>query len=200
MSPQVRPRIPRSRLRNYVEPRSAGRPRRSATPTAPICGPGSSSPPTLSSASPAPPHRGPAPSLGTTRRTPSSHPRPGAAGVSQRPRDGGSSVGRTETVQARPGTASRLEEQAAGHTTRRRQDGQTRRVDQGTPSPPRINAKLTKRFVLWFLLDSRSGGAISWGVAPLVRRPAVKANHREMDHGLGAVRVSFFIAGDCDAV
>ena len=38
--------------------------------------------------------------------------------------------------------AARLEEQAPGQAPRRRQDRQTCRVDQGTPSPPRINAKL----------------------------------------------------------
>lgn len=90
-----------------------------------------------------PPRRGPAPSLGATRRTPPPHPRPRPPGVSQHPRDGGPSVGRTETVQAGPGTTSRLEEQAARHTSRRRQNGQTCRIDQGIPSPPRINAKLS---------------------------------------------------------
>lgn len=69
--------------------------------------------------------RGSAPSLGATRLTPSPHPRSRPPRVSQRPCDGGPSVGRTETVQAGSGTASRLEEQAAGHTARRRQDGQT---------------------------------------------------------------------------
>lgn len=66
-----------------------------------------------------------------------------AIAAQERPRDSGPSGSRTETVQAGPGTASRLEEQAPGQAPRRRQDGQTRRVDQGTPSPPRINAKLS---------------------------------------------------------
>lgn len=42
-------------------------------------------------------------------------PRPGAAGVSQRPRDHGPSDGRTETVPTRAGTACRLEGQTPGH-------------------------------------------------------------------------------------
>jgi hypothetical protein len=83
--------------------------------------------------------------IDTARRAPPPHSRPRPQGVSQRPRDGGTSGSRTETVQAGPGTPSRLEEQAPSHTPRRRQDRQTRRVDQGTPSPPRINAKLRSR-------------------------------------------------------
>ncbi|MER6678577.1 NF041680 family putative transposase [Streptomyces sp. NPDC000983] len=51
---------------------------------------------------------------------------------------------RTETVPARAGTACRLEEQASGQAPRRRQDSQTRRIDQGAPSSARINAKLSQ--------------------------------------------------------
>ncbi|WP_435848877.1 transposase [Streptomyces lavendulae] len=85
--------------------------------------------------------RPPAP-LGAANRASAPHPRPGEAGVSQRPRDGGPPGSRTETVPTRPWTTSGLEEQTPGQAPRRRQDGQTRRVDQGTPSPQRINAKL----------------------------------------------------------
>nr|WP_233221387.1 crosslink repair DNA glycosylase YcaQ family protein [Streptomyces carminius] len=67
---------------------------------------------------------------------------PGSAGGFATSARRGPPGGRTETVQTGPGTASRLEGQAPGQAPGRRQDGQTRRVDQETPSPPTLNAKL----------------------------------------------------------
>ena len=49
------------------------------------------------------PRRGPPPPLGTPHRTPPPHPRPRPPRVSQPPREGGPSCGRTETLPAGPG-------------------------------------------------------------------------------------------------
>lgn len=91
------------------------------------------------------PHGRPSAALGTTNRTSSPHPRPGQAGVSQRPCDRGPPPGsRTETVPTRPRTTLGIEEQAPSRASRRRQDRQTSRIDQGTPNPQRLNFKLRR--------------------------------------------------------
>src|SRR5262249_4728837 len=89
-----------------------------------------------------PPRRGPPPALGTPHRTPSPHPSPRPPRASQPARHDRETGDRTDTHTTRPWTASRLEEQAPSQASRRREDGQTRRVDQGTSSSPTLNVKL----------------------------------------------------------
>ncbi|MET8675599.1 MULTISPECIES: hypothetical protein [Streptomyces albidoflavus group] len=64
------------------------------------------------------------------RKTESRRLTPPASGeVSQRPSRSSPSHSRTETVPTRTGTPSRLEEQAPGHPSQRRQDSKTRRIN-----------------------------------------------------------------------
>ncbi len=66
------------------------------------------------------PHGRPPAALGTTNRTSSPHPRPGQAGVSQRPCNRGPPGSRTETVPTRPRTTLGIEEQPPGQPSQRR--------------------------------------------------------------------------------
>jgi hypothetical protein len=108
------------RARSWAGPHQS-----SALPRRPTAGPGSSSPATPNSGSPAP-----SPTIcagpGSGRRAGTAHPRPGPARVPEPAREDDPASRCTKTPQARPRTPTRLEEPPPGTPLRRRKDRQER--------------------------------------------------------------------------
>ena len=90
--------------------------------------------------------RRPAPPLGTARRARAADPGPGPPRVSEHPRGAALPGWCAETRQARPRTATRLEEPAPGTPPRRRENDEEGPHTQSTTRTHRLNDKLSGCF------------------------------------------------------
>src|SRR5260370_28497965 len=95
---------------------------------------------------PAPPGpaagRRPAPAVGTPRTAGPAHPGPGPPRVPEHPREGRPAGRGTETRQARPRTATRIEEPPSRTPPRRGENDHERTDTQGQARTRRLNDKL----------------------------------------------------------